>query len=133
MWKGVPPLGSRSVDVGRSFSRGWVAVDISLTLQQGIWILVFLARAVNRDLNSDLAALDLLAIHLGARFLLHLFTREGDETEAAAFAWLVTGLELADHELGDRTESDFGGGWRVIGEDFEELLYVSDCGDVEES
>lgn len=84
-------------------------------------VLVLLSWAVDGDLDGNLATLNLLAVHVGARLLLELLARERHEAETAALAWLVAGLKLADHELGDGTKGDLGGGGRVVGEDLEEL------------
>lgn len=117
-------LSRRSVDVGGAFSSRRLAVRLRRVLKEAAWVIILLAGTVNRDLNSDLAALDLFTVHLRACLLLHLFTRESDEAETTALTWLVAGLELADHELRDRAEGDFGGGWRVVGEDLEELMWM---------
>lgn len=117
----VSTLCGSSVDVGRALCGRWLGVSLRITLNWGVRILVLLARAVNGDLDSDLTALDLLAVHLLACLLLQLFTSERNEAKAAALAWLVAGLELAHHELGDGTESDLGGGRLVLVEDLEQL------------
>lgn len=86
---------------------------------------VLLAGRVNRDLNGDLTALDLLAVHLVAGLLLKLLGAEGHEAEATALAGLTASLELLDHEAGDGAEGDLGLGGGVILEDLEELQMVS--------
>jgi hypothetical protein len=53
---------------------------------------------------------------------LQLLTRERDEAEATALARLVAGLELANHELGDRAKGDLSSGGGVVLEDLEELV-----------
>ena len=88
-------------------------------------VVVLLARRVDRDLNGDLTALDLLAVHLAASLLLELLGAEGDETEATALAGLTTSLELLDHEAGDGAEGDLGLGGGVVLEDLKELEIVS--------
>ena len=116
-----PRLSRSSVDRGGTFGNGWLAVDIRCAFKQGARVFVLLAGAINRDLDGDLTTLNLFAVHLGARLLLQLFTREGAEAAATTLARLIASLELANHEFGDRAKSDFGSGRRVIGEDLEEL------------
>lgn len=111
-------LGSGRVDVGAALSGRRL---LCAALSQGVRDLVLLAWAINRDLNGDLATLDFLAVHVGTCLLLQLLARERDEAEATALARLVASLQLANHELGNGTESDLGGGGRVVGEDLEQL------------
>lgn len=99
-------LGDGSGGVGRSFGSGGLAVSLGLTLDGSVGVFVLLSRAVNGDLDGDLTALDLLAVHVGASLLLELLRFESDETEATALAGLVASLELANHETRDGTESD---------------------------
>lgn len=113
-------LSSFSFDVGRAFGSGWLSV-VRTTLDWSVRVLILFAWAINRDLNGDLATLDLFAVHVSAGLLLHLFTSEGNEAEAATLAWFVAGLKLADHELLDWAERDLGGGRGVVSEDFEKL------------
>ena len=87
--------------------------------------IILLAGGVNRDLNGDLTALNLLAVHLSASLLLELLGAEGNETEATALARLTASLELLNHEAGDGAEGDLGLGGGVILEDLEELQRVS--------
>lgn len=82
---------------------------------------VFLAGAVNGDLDSNLTALNLLSVHLLHSLFLLLLRTEGDETEATALASLVAGLELLDHEAGDGAKSNLGGNGLVGGKDFLQL------------
>jgi hypothetical protein len=91
----------------------------------GVNGVVLLAGRVDRDLNGDLTALDLLSVHLLASLLLELLGAECDETEAAALAGLTASLELLDHEAGDGAEGDLGLGGGVVLEDLEELELVS--------
>jgi len=84
-------------------------------------MIILFSRGVDRDLNSDLTSLNLLAIHLFTCLLLKLLGAKRDEAKTTALARLVTSLELLDHEAGDGTESNFGGGGRVVLEDLEEL------------
>jgi hypothetical protein len=112
--------GSRGLDAGRALG-GAGSVGLGGTIGERVGVLVLLARAVNSDLDGDLATLDLLAVHIGTGLLLHLLSGKSNKTEAAALAGLVTSLELADHEFGDGTESDLGGGRLVLSEDLEEL------------
>lgn len=120
-------LSSSSVDVGGALGSAGDAVDLGLALDQTVRVVVLLARAVDGDLDGDLAALDLLAVHVRAGLLLQLLARERDEAEAAALAGLVALLQLAHHELGDGAQGDLGAGGRVLGEDLEELSEVSGC------
>lgn len=102
------------------------------SLALAVNVVVLLAGRVNRDLNGDLAALDLLAVHLGASLLLELLRAECDETEATALAGLATSLELLDHEAGDGAEGDLGLGGGVVLEDFKKLDMVSVLHDTDE-
>lgn len=113
--------GGRGLDAARALGGARLGVSLGGTLGGRVGVLVLLARAVNSNLDGDLAALDLLAVHIGTGLLLHLLSGKSNKTEAAALARLVAGLELADHELGDGTESNLGGGRLVLGEDLEEL------------
>jgi hypothetical protein len=88
-------------------------------------VVVLLAGRVDRDLNGNLAALNLLAVHLGASLLLELLRAKGDESETTALAGLTTSLELLDHEAGDGAEGDLGLGGGVLLEDLEKLGAVS--------
>jgi hypothetical protein len=99
---------------GRGLSGGSVALG-------AVNVVVLLAGRVDRDLNGDLTALDLLSVHLLARLLLELLGAECDETETTALAGLTTGLELLDHEAGDGAEGDLGLGGGVVLEDLKEL------------
>lgn len=87
----------------------------------GLGVDVFLAGAVDSDLDSNLAAFDHLAVHLTDSLLLQLLRSERDKSEATTFASLTPGKELLDHVAGDRTESDLGGGRIVCGEQFLKL------------
>jgi len=71
-------------------------------------VIIRLVRAVDGNLDSDLTALDLLAVHLSHGLLLQLLRGQGNETEAAALASLAASLELLDHEAGDGAEGDLG-------------------------
>jgi hypothetical protein len=88
-------------------------------------VVILLAGGVDSDLDGDLTALNLLAVHLVASLLLELLGAESDETEATALAGLVAGLELLDHEAGDGAEGDLGGGGGVVLEDLKKLYNVS--------
>jgi hypothetical protein len=88
-------------------------------------VVILLAGGVNRDLNGDLTALDLLAVHLGASLLLKLLGTKGDETETTALAGLTASLELLDHETGNGAEGDLGLGGGVVLEDLKKLGTVS--------
>jgi hypothetical protein len=84
-------------------------------------VVILLAGRVDRDLNGNLTALDLLAVHLVASLLLELLRAEGDESEATALAGLTASLQLLDHEAGDGAEGDLGLSGGVVLEDFKEL------------
>lgn len=86
-----------------------------------VGLLVGLVGAVNGDLDSDFATLDLLAVHLGDGLLLKLLGGEGDKAEASTLAGLTTGLELLDHEAGNRAQGDLGGRGLVVVEELLEL------------
>lgn len=88
-------------------------------------MVVLLSGGVDGNLDSDLAALNFLAVHLRASLLLKLLGTESDETETTALAGLATGLEFLDHEAGDGAESDLGGGGGVVLEDLQELRFIS--------
>lgn len=90
----------------------------------GSYVVVLLSGGVDGDLDGDLTALDLFAVHLSASLLLKLFRSEGNESEATALASLTTSLELLDHESGDGAKGDLGGGGLVVLEDLEELECV---------
>lgn len=105
---------------GGSLSGGGLALG-------AIDVVILLAGGVDRDLNGDLTALDLLAVHLGASLLLELLRSEGDEAEATALAGLTTSLELLDHETRNGAEGDLGLGRGVVLEDLKKLRVVSMC------
>lgn len=86
-----------------------------------VGLLVGLVRAVDGNLDSNLAALDLLAVHLSNGLLLQLLGSQGDEAEATALASLATSLQLLDHEAGDRAQGDLGRRWLVGVEELLEL------------
>jgi hypothetical protein len=113
--------GGRGLEAGRALSGAGLGVSLGGTLDRSAGVLVLLARAVNSNLDSDLAALDLLAVHIGTGLLLHLLGGKSNKTEAAALAGFVASLELADHELRDRTKSDLGRGRLILSEDLEKL------------
>ena len=83
---------------------------------------VLFARAIDGNLDSDLTAVDLLAIHLTNCLLLELLRSKGYETEATSLAGLVAGLELLYHVASDGTKSDLGGCRVVSSEEFLELV-----------
>lgn len=84
-------------------------------------LLILLTRAIDGDLDGNLTALDLLAIHLRASLLLQLLRSEGDKAKATALARLVAGLKLLDHEARDGPESDLGRSRRIVLEDLHKL------------
>lgn len=86
---------------------------------------ILLARAVDRDLDRNLTALDLLSVHFVDGLLLELLRGKGDEAEPTALAALVAGLQLLDHKARNGAQGDLGGGRLVVGEDLLELLGVS--------
>jgi hypothetical protein len=77
-------------------------------LALAINVVVLLAGGVDRDLNSDLTALNLLSVHLVASLLLELLGAERNETETTALAGLTTSLQLLDHETGNGAEGNLG-------------------------
>ena len=87
----------------------------------GVLGAILLAWAIDGDLDCDFSTLDLLAIHLGDSLLLQLLRLEGDETEASTFSWLISGLELLDHESWNRSEGNLGRDRLVLVEEFLEL------------
>jgi len=124
-------LGSNSrVDVRTALRRARLRICLRRTLNRRIWRLVLLTRGINRNLNRDLTPLHLLTIHLRARLLLQLLTRERDEPKSTALARLVAGLQLADHVFRDRAQGDLRGGRAVLGKDLEKLLFVQVVGEV---
>ena len=88
---------------------------------------VLFARAIDGNLDSDLTAVDLLAIHLTNCLLLELLRSKGYETEATSLAGLVAGLEFLYHVASDGTKSDLGGGRVVSSEEFLELVGCQSC------
>jgi len=82
---------------------------------------IFLAWAVDGNLDCDFSTLDLLAVHLGNSLLLQLLRLKSNETEASALAWLVSGLELLDHESWNGSEGNLGRDGLVVVEEFLEL------------
>jgi hypothetical protein len=115
--------GSRGLSSSLSVSSGGSLLALS---GSGLLVvIILLAGGVDGDLDGDLAALDLLTVHLGTSLLLKLLGAQGDETEATALARLAASLELLDHEAGNGAESDLGGARGVVLEDVEELCYVS--------
>lgn len=113
---------SSSLDSSWGFGSGLGGSCGSLfSLGVGLGVVVLLARRVDGDLDSDFAALDLLAVHLGAGLLLQVLGSQSNEAEATALAGLVAGLELLDHKAGNGTESDLGGRGFVVLEDFQKL------------
>lgn len=84
-------------------------------------IVVGLVGAVDGDLDGNLTAVNLLAVHLGHSLLLKLLGSKGDKAETTSLAGLVAGLELLDHETGDGAEGDLGGNRFVCGKDLLEL------------
>lgn len=75
----------------------------------GLRVNVFLAWAIDGNLDSNLTTLDFFAVHFGHGFLLELFRGKGHEPEATALSRLIAGLELGNHETRDGTESDLCG------------------------
>lgn len=112
---------------GRSLSRllGGLGSGALGGLTLAIDVVILLSGGVDRDLNGDLTALNLLSVHLGASLLLKLLGTEGDETETTALARLTASLQLLDHETGNGAESDLSLGRGVVLEDLEKLKIVS--------
>ena len=111
-------------DTARALGSGWGDLAVLLVfggIRSSLESLVLLARAVDGDLDSELAALDLLAVHFGDGLLLRLFSWEGDEGEATSLTRLATRLKLADHEARDRPESELCAGGLIGSEELEEL------------
>ncbi len=81
---------------------------VGVLILGGLDIIIGLVRAVDGNLDSDLTALDLLAVHLSHGLLLQLLRGQGDEAESAALAGLAASLELLDHEAGDGAQGDLG-------------------------
>ncbi len=105
---------------GRGLGLGSLLGSVGLDLL-GVGLLVRLVRAVDGDLDGDLASLNLLAVHLRDGLLLQFLRSQGNETKTTALASLTTSLELLDHESGDGSEGDLGGGRLVGGEELLEL------------
>lgn len=77
-------------------------------LRRDVGLLIRLVWAIDGDLHGNLASLDLLAVHLCNRLLLHLLRGKGDEAEAATLASLAPSLQLLDHESRDGSKRDLG-------------------------
>lgn len=88
----------------------------------GLDLLIGLVRAVDGDLDSNLAAVNVLSVHLSNSLLLQLLRSQRDEAEATALAGLATSLELLDHKAWNRAKSDLGR-QRLVGS--EKLLKLS--------
>lgn len=88
---------------------------------------VFLAWAVDGDLDCDLSSFNLLAVHFGNSLLLQLLRFQSDETEASTLSGLVSGLKFLDHESGDWSKGDLGRERLVLGEKFLELETCQFC------
>lgn len=82
---------------------------------------ILLAGAINGDLNSNLAAFHLLAIHLTNSLLLQLLRSKRYEAKTAALAGFVASLELLHHVASDGAKGDLSSGWVVGREEFLEL------------
>ena len=95
--------------------------SVGVLVLRGLEIIICLIGAVDRHLDSDLAALDLLAVHLGHSLLLQLLGGQGNEAEAAALASLAASLELLDHKTGDGAKGDLRREGLVGGEKLLEL------------
>jgi len=87
----------------------------------GVGLLVSLVRAVDGNLDSDLATLNLLPVHLRDSLLLLLLVGKSNEAEATTLAGLSASLELLDHEARDRAESNLGRRWLVGSEELLKL------------
>ena len=101
------------------------SVGLLVLISGGVDV-VLLAGAVDGDLDSNGATVNVLAVHLADGLGLEFLRGEVDETETAGLAALVTGLELLDHEAGNGTKSDLGGDGGVVGEDLLELYGRND-------
>ena len=106
-------------------SRRIVGLDDAILGQRGsasgLRVDVLLAWAIDGDLDGNLTAFDLLAIHLADSLLLQFLRAKRDESETTALARLTTSLELLHHVALDGTESDLGGSGIVSGEELLEL------------
>ena len=91
----------------------------------GLEIIVSLVRAVDGNLDRDLAALDLLSVHLRDSLLLQLLRGQRDEAEAAALAGLAASLELLDHKPRNGPQGDLGRQGLIGVEQLLELRRVS--------
>lgn len=111
------------LSLGGGSSRGGILLGgcRGLLISRGVDVLILLSGAVDSDLDSDDAAINVLAVHLGNSLVLEFLRGKVDETETASLATLVTGLQLLDHETGDRTQSNLGGDGLVSGKDFLQL------------
>lgn len=87
----------------------------------GFGIYVFLARAIDGDLDSNLPAIDVFAVHIGDSLLLEFFRAKRNEAKSTTFARLVASLEFLNHEAGNWTKSDLRGGWLIGREELFEL------------
>jgi hypothetical protein len=112
---------SRYLSSGGSGRLGSLLSGVGSITLSSIDVIVLLSGRVDRDLNGNLTALNLFAVHLVTSLLLELLRAEGNETKTAALAGLTTSLQLLDHEAGDGAESDLGLGRRVVLEDLKEL------------
>lgn len=113
-----------------SSSRGGVLLSRSvglLVLISGGVDVVLLAGAVDGDLDSNGATVNILAVHLADGLGLEFLRGEVDESETTGLAALVAGLELLDHEAGNGTKSDLGGDGGVVGKDLLELYGRNDA------
>lgn len=110
-------------------SRGGLSLTLNVGLLDsvhvlalgGLDVIIRLVRTIDGNLDSDLATLDLLAVHLGDSLLLKLLRGQRDEAKTAALAGLTARLELLDHEAGDGAQGDLGRQGLVGGEQLLEL------------
>lgn len=104
-----------------SRSRGRSRSSSLLRLGLSVNIIVFLTGAVDGNLHSDDAAINVLAVHLANSLGLELLRGKVDEAKATGLAALVASLQLLDHEAGDGTQGNLGRDGLVGGEDLLEL------------
>lgn len=113
-----------SSGVGRALGGGRLAVHLGLVALKHGFAVIFLAGAVDCNLDSNFTALNLLAVHLAARLLLELLGSKSDEAETTTLAWFIASLQLLDHEAGDWAKGNLGGGGGVVLEELHEPVLL---------
>lgn len=128
---GCSRLGGRGSGGSSGSSRDnlLLTIDASALASGSVDIVISLIGAVDGNLDSDLATLDLLSVHLRNSLLLELLRGKSDEAEATSLASLTPSLKLLDHKSRNRSEGNLSGGRLVSLEKLNELLlYVSKIG-----